>query len=60
MAAIMLGTNGVIKSMSTTLVKEIGWRGFFIHESRKVLSFSGVCIFSSIILAAWNVIIILA
>ena len=53
-ATILLGTVGVIRAMATTLGEEIGWRGFFIHELRKVLSFSGVSIFSGLIWAAWH------
>lgn len=53
-AIILLGTVGVIRAMATTLGEEIGWRGFFIYELKKVLSFSGVSIFSGIIWAAWH------
>ena len=53
-AVILLGTVGVIRSMATTLGEEIGWRGFFIHELRKVLSFTGVSLLSGIIWAAWH------
>ena len=53
-AVILLGTVGVIRSMATTLGEEIGWRGFFIYELRKVLSFTGVSIFSGIIWASWH------
>ncbi|MFT4847543.1 MAG: membrane protease YdiL (CAAX protease family) [Sediminicola sp.] len=54
LAVILLGTVGVIRSMATTLGEEIGWRGFFIYELRKVLSFTGVSIFSGIIWASWH------
>ena len=53
-AVILLGTIGVIRAMATTLGEEIGWRGFFIYELRKVLSFTGVSIFSGIIWASWH------
>jgi len=53
-AIILLGTVGVIRAAATTLGEEIGWRGFFIYELRKVLSFTGVSIFSGIIWAAWH------
>jgi len=53
-AVILLGTIGVIRSMATTLGEEIGWRGFFIYELRKVLSFTGVSLFSGIIWASWH------
>jgi membrane protease YdiL (CAAX protease family) len=51
---ILLGTVGVIRAMATTLGEEIGWRGFFICELRKVLSFTGVSVFSGIIWASWH------
>ena len=53
-AVILLGTVSVIRAAATTLGEEIGWRGFFIFELKKVLSFSGVSIFSGIIWASWH------
>ena len=53
-AVVLLGTVGVIRAMATTLGEEIGWRGFFIYELRKVLSFPGVSLFSGIIWASWH------
>ncbi|MCO4822077.1 MAG: CPBP family intramembrane metalloprotease [Flavobacteriaceae bacterium] len=53
-AILLLGTIEVIRSAATTLGEEIGWRGFFIYELRKVLSFTGVSVFSGIIWAAWH------
>jgi len=50
----LLGTVGVIRAMATTLGEEIGWRGFFVYELRKVLSFTGVSLFSGIIWASWH------
>jgi membrane protease YdiL (CAAX protease family) len=53
-AVILLGTIGVLRAMATTLGEEIGWRGFFIYELRKVFSITGVSIFSGIIWASWH------
>ncbi|OMP29967.1 CPBP family intramembrane glutamic endopeptidase [Mangrovimonas sp. DI 80] len=53
-AIILLGTVEVIRSAATTLGEEIGWRGFFIYELRKVLSFTGVSLFSGMIWATWH------
>lgn len=53
-AILLLGTVEVIRSAATTLGEEIGWRGFFIYELRKVLSFTSVSVFSGIIWAAWH------
>lgn len=53
-AVLLLATIGVIRAMATTLGEEIGWRGFFVLELRKVLSFTGVSLFSGIIWASWH------
>ena len=53
-AVVLLGTIEVIRASATTLGEEIGWRGFFIFELRKVLSFTGVSLFSGIIWATWH------
>jgi len=53
-AIILLGTVEVIRASATTLGEEIGWRGFFIHELRKVLSFTGLSVFSGLVWAAWH------
>ena len=52
--ALLLAFIGVIRAMATTLGEEIGWRGFFIYELRKVLSFTGVSIFSGLVWATWH------
>ncbi len=51
---ILLGSVGVIRAMATVLGEEIGWRGFFIYELRKVLSFTGVSLFCGFIWAFWH------
>lgn len=51
---ILLAFVGVIKAMATVLGEEIGWRGFLIYESRKVLSFTGVSLFVGFIWAFWH------
>ena len=53
-AVILTGTVEVIRSAATTLGEEIGWRGFFIYELRKVLSFTGVSLFSGVVWASWH------
>lgn len=53
-AIILLGTVEVIRASATTLGEEIGWRGFFIYELRKVFSFTGVSVFSGLVWAAWH------
>lgn len=51
---LIMGTVGCIRAMSTIVGEEIGWRGFFIWELRKVLPFGGVAIFSGVIWAFWH------
>tara|TARA_R110001606_G_scaffold399142_1_gene581068 strand:+ start:565 stop:1416 length:852 start_codon:yes stop_codon:yes gene_type:complete len=53
-AVILVGTVSVVRAMATTLGEEIGWRGFFIFELRKVLSFTWVSLFSGIVWATWH------
>jgi membrane protease YdiL (CAAX protease family) len=53
-ALVLVGTIEVIRAAATTLGEEIGWRGFFIYELRKVTSFTGVSIISGIIWALWH------
>jgi membrane protease YdiL (CAAX protease family) len=54
LAIILLGTVEVVRASATTLGEEIGWRGFFIFELRKVLSFTGVAIFSGLVWSFWH------
>ena len=53
-AIVLLGTVEVIRASATTLGEEIGWRGFFIYELRKVLSFTGAAIFSGLVWSFWH------
>ncbi len=50
----LLATVGVVKNIGSTLGEEIGWRGFFIFELKKVLPFGGVSIVSGLIWSAWH------
>lgn len=50
----LLGTVEVLRASATTLGEEIGWRGFLVFELRKVLSFSGVALFSGLVWASWH------
>ena len=42
------------KSLGTIAGEEIGWRGFFIWELRKILPFGGVAVFSGIVWSVWH------
>jgi uncharacterized protein len=56
----LLATIQLIKSLGTIAGEEIGWRGFFIWELRKVLPFGGVALVSGLVWAAWHFPIIIA
>ena len=51
---LLFATVQFIKSLGSIAGEEIGWRGFFIWELRKVLPFGGVALFSGIIWSAWH------
>tara|TARA_R110000868_G_scaffold26220_19_gene101335 strand:+ start:620 stop:1468 length:849 start_codon:yes stop_codon:yes gene_type:complete len=50
----LIGTVGAIRAMSTIVGEEIGWRGFFVWELRKVMPFGAVALFSGVIWAFWH------
>ena len=50
----MLATIGVVMSASRALGEEIGWRGLFIWELRKVMPFWAVGLFSGAVWAVWH------
>ncbi|WP_298535297.1 CPBP family intramembrane glutamic endopeptidase [uncultured Algibacter sp.] len=51
---LLLAIVGVVKNMGATLGEEIGWRGFFVFELRKVLSFEGTSLLSGFIWSVWH------
>lgn len=56
---VLLGTMQFINSLGTIAGEEIGWRGFFIWELRKVLPFGGVVLFSGLVWSVWHYPIVL-
>lgn len=50
----LLATIQFAKSLGTIAGEEIGWRGFFIWELRKVMPFSGVALVSGLVWSAWH------
>ena len=50
----LLATVQFAKSLGTIAGEEIGWRGFFIWELRKVLPFGGAALFSGIVWSVWH------
>ncbi|MDF1680402.1 CPBP family glutamic-type intramembrane protease [Ponticaulis sp.] len=51
---LLFATVQFSKSLGTIAGEEIGWRGFFIWELRKVLPFEGVALVSGLIWSAWH------
>lgn len=56
----LLATVQFAKSLGTVGGEEIGWRGFFIWELRKVMPFSGVALVSGLVWSVWHYPIIIA
>lgn len=54
MMIFLLATVGVVKNIGSTLGEEIGWRGFFIFELRKIFSFKWVSLISGLIWSIWH------
>jgi len=50
----LLATVGIVKNIGSTLGEEIGWRGFFIFELRKIFSFQWVSLVSGLIWSIWH------
>jgi uncharacterized protein len=51
---LFMATGGMMRSLSTGLGEEIGWRGFLVPELAKQMSFTKVSLLSGIIWAAWH------
>lgn len=55
---LLLAIVGVVKNIGSTLGEEIGWRGFFVFELRKILPFGSTSIISGLIWSIWHLPII--
>lgn len=51
---VLYATVQFAKSLGTVAGEEIGWRGFFIWELRKVMPFEGVALFSGLVWSVWH------
>jgi len=49
---VLLAVVGVLKNLGSVFGEELGWRGFFIFELRKVMSFNSVAIVSGLV---WSI-----
>lgn len=56
---VLLASVQFAKSLGTVGGEEIGWRGFFIWELRKVMPFTGVALTSGIVWSVWHYPIVL-
>lgn len=51
---LLIGSFGLISSMSRALGEEIGWRGFLVPELSKTMSFTTTALISGIVWACWH------
>ena len=54
LGVFLLGTFGMIRSVSACLGEEIGWRGFLVPELWKTTSFTATSLISGIIWSLWH------
>ncbi len=50
----LTGTYGLIRSVSSALGEEIGWRGFLVPELSKATSFTLTSLISGIVWSLWH------
>ncbi len=51
---LFAATGGMMRSLSTAVGEEIGWRGFLVPELAKQMSFTKLSLLSGFIWAAWH------
>jgi len=51
---VLTGTYGLIRSVSSALGEEIGWRGFLVPQLAKVTSFGRVSLVSGVVWSLWH------
>ena len=50
----LMGTFGLVGSMSRALGEEIGWRGFLVPEMSKTFSFTATALISGVVWSLWH------
>jgi membrane protease YdiL (CAAX protease family) len=50
----LIGTYGLVRSVSSALGEEIGWRGFLVPELSKTASFTTTSLISGIVWSLWH------
>lgn len=51
---VLIGTYGLVRSVSSALGEEIGWRGFLVPELSKTTSFTVTSLISGIVWSLWH------
>jgi membrane protease YdiL (CAAX protease family) len=54
LGTVLIGTYGVLRSVTSALGEEIGWRGFLVPELSKTCSFTTTSLISGIIWSVWH------
>lgn len=51
---LLAGSFGMVRSLSSALGEEIGWRGFLVPELSKTVSFTGTALISGVVWSLWH------
>jgi membrane protease YdiL (CAAX protease family) len=51
---VLIGTYGLVRSVSSALGEEIGWRGFLVLELSKTTSFTATSLISGVVWSLWH------
>ena len=51
---LVMGSFGLVRSLSSALGEEIGWRGFLVPQLSKTFSFTATALISGIIWSCWH------
>lgn len=51
---LLMGSFGMVRSLSTGLGEEIGWRGFLVPELTKNVGFTGAAVITGMVWALWH------
>lgn len=51
---LLAGSFGMVRSLSSALGEEIGWRGFLVPELSKTFSFTGTALISGVVWSLWH------
>jgi membrane protease YdiL (CAAX protease family) len=54
LGTVLVGTYGLVRSVSSALGEEIGWRGFLVPELSKTTSFTATSLISGVVWSLWH------